>query len=320
MIFMPEEYTVEIISPTKKDEILKEIANRRLFIRKANIHGMCIEIITDEKDFKEAWEDNFKFMSDDVRPHGRVVAIKSEGDFIVQYEPISKTCFIHNCDYYGYVKSIALAVAADFLEDYYSIHSRFSIHGSCIDFNGHGIAMIAPSGTGKTTHSYGLLLCEGSKLVADDWFFVQITNNAVAYASEKNSYIRDDIGKNWHVFQPLVDNAKLDKYKRAIVSVEDVIGKDRLCESTTLKKIIILKRDFNDENILRKIEPREALLFLSKHDFCNPHQLVRDKRKIAMRLNFFNNLFKYTDVYMVNTIKDPDTTQAEIRKIVKEII
>jgi serine kinase of HPr protein (carbohydrate metabolism regulator) len=225
-----------------------------------------------------------------------------------------------NCDYYGYVKSIALAVAADFLEDYHSMTNRYSIHGSCIDINGQGIVMIAPSNTGKTTHSFGLLLYRNASLVSDDWLFVRLKKqNAIAYSSERNSYIRDDIGKNWKIFQQLVDNAVLDKKGRGIASVQDVIGLDRTRESTTIKTVLILKRDASDERIIYKLSPQEAIEYLSSHYYCNPYQLVMNERKIRLRTAFFGQLFSMVDVYMVNTVKPPDETQSEIRKLVDRI-
>ena len=75
----------------------------------------------------------------------------------VIYEPISKTPIILNCDYYGWVKSLALALTADFFEEYHSEHRRYSVHGSLVDKKGHGLAIMGPSGSGKTTLTYGLL-------------------------------------------------------------------------------------------------------------------------------------------------------------------
>lgn len=318
---MPDIYEFEMITPEKKDELLDGM-DEKINIEKAYIHGMCIELITDIKEFKEFWQDNFHHISEHIRPHGRVIAIShpSYGKSKFLYEPASKTCFVMNCDYYGYVKSIALAVAADFLEDYHSLTNRHSIHGSCIDINGQGLVIIAPSNTGKTTHSFGLLLYKNASLVSDDWLFVRLKkSNAIAYSSERNSYIRDDIGKNWKIFQPLVDNAILDKKGRGIANVQDVIGMDRTRETTTIKSVFILKRDDSDERIIHKMAADDAIEYLSKHHFCNPYQLVTDKRKISLRTNFFRRLFGMVDVYMVNTTKPPDETQAEIRKLVDEI-
>jgi len=51
------------------------------------------------------------------------------------------------------------------------------------------------------------------------------------------------------------------------------------------------------------------------HDFCNPHQLVKDDRKMELRKDFFRRYFKQTDVYLVNTTGTPQATQAEIRAV-----
>lgn len=330
---MDETYPVKIITPSEKDELLDKIISRKLYDKKASIHGMCIELITDEKEFKESWEDNFRSMGDEVRPHGRVVAVNSpdekdkneiQKDFVsnsdefknkAYYEPVSKTSFLLNCDYYGYVKSFALAVAADFLEDYHSIHKRFSIHGSCIDFDGRGMVLIAPSGTGKTTHSFGLLLKKSASLVADDWIFVKLVPKPLAYASEKNCYIRKDIGDDFQVFKKLVDSTKLDSKKRGMADIEDVIGHNKRRHSTIVRVVMIMKRDKEDTSIIREISTDEAISYLSRHNFCNPYQFVNDARKIRMRTDFFRKFLDTTKVYMLNTISTIEETQKEIRKI-----
>jgi hypothetical protein len=257
-------------------------------------------------------------MSDHFRPHGRVVAVRDEtGKFRVLYEPASKTCFIINTDYYGWVKSLALGVAADFLEEYVSIHSRFSVHGSCIDFSGRGVAIIAPSGTGKTTHSFGILFLDNAKLVSDDWFFVKLTrDDAVAYASERNSYIRDDIGEIWETFRPMVNETKLDSRRRGVANVEDALGGFKRRSQTIVKKIIILKRDAIDRNVVAKMSVDGAMKYLIDASYCNPHQLVNDSRKQKLRETFFRSWLSMCDIYIVNTAGPVDFVHAEVRKIV----
>ncbi len=314
------DYTYEIITPEEKDELLKGNIKKLVFDRKANIHGICIELLTDDKDFKEMWEDNFYYMGEEIRPHGRIVAIRDEKNPAVRvlYEPASKTCFILNADYYGWIKSFALGVAADFLEEYVSIHSRFSVHGSCIDFSGRGIALIATSGTGKTTHSFGLLLLDRAKLISDDWFFVKLSgDDVIAYSSERNSYITDDIGKFWKIFQPLVDKTKLDKRGRGVANVEDVVGGFKKRRLTVVKKIVILKRDADDETIIRKMTPEEAVEYLASVNLCNPYQMVRDERKLKLRKEFFLQMFRNTEVYLFNTFRPVEETHKEVRKLVE---
>jgi hypothetical protein len=117
-------YDVKIITPSEKDRMFDELNVKVLYERKANIHGACVKLLTDNEEFKEEWEDNFKFMNEDIRPHTKIFSVEDGGDLQVLYEPVSKTCIIKNCDYYGWIKSIALAAISDFFEEYHSEHRR----------------------------------------------------------------------------------------------------------------------------------------------------------------------------------------------------
>jgi len=86
---------------------------------------------------------------------------------------------------------------------------------------------------------------------------------------------------------------------------------------TTMRKVLILKRDPADSRLVGRLGADEALEFLVEHDFCNPHQLVRNERKMRMRREFFRKLFEHTEVYLVNTVEPPHRTHAEIVKIVR---
>ena len=309
-------YQVLLITPDKKDELLEKLKDKVFYEKKAELAGTCIKLNTDNHEFKDMWSDNFKQMSDYIRPHGRVFALSDDEEFRVLYEPVSKTCFIFNSDYYGWVKSLALAVAGDFLEEYVSIHSRYSVHGAAIDFKGRGVSIIAPSGMGKTTHSYGLLLKKGARLVSDDWYYTRILGEIVlARASERNCYIREDIASIYPEFEALVKTKKLDKRGRTIADIRHVLGVSRAKDETCIEKVMFLKRDQEDE-LYYSMSPQEALDYIVENDFCNPHQLVRDERKLRIRKNFFKEYFDRVETYMVNTVTPPHETQSNIRKIV----
>ncbi|MCD6331203.1 MAG: hypothetical protein J7L80_03270 [Thermoplasmata archaeon] len=312
-------YKIRLISPQQKDDLIETFKEKIFYERKANIAGLCIKLLTDSSKFKEMWDDNFQSMSEYIRPHGRIFALKTGGKEEFLYEPVSKTCFILNCNYYGYVKSLALAVAGDFLEEYHSIHSRYSVHGALVDYKGKGTALIAPSGVGKTTHSYGLILMKNVRLVADDWFFARIIGDEIeAIASEKNCYIRADLAKDWKEYEKLIEGTELDEKGRAVVNVRRILGDGIMKEFTTLQKVVLMKRDRKDKEMFREIDEKEALDFMIKNDFCNPHQLVRDKRKIEKRKRFFEEMFKRVKIYMVNTIGSIKENQEMIRKVVKK--
>lgn len=308
------EYEVEIIKPEVGQELSDELAKKVRYELKANIHGACVKLLTDNKDFKNEWEDNFKFMNEDVRPHSKIFSIGEGGDLQVMYDPIGKVSILKNVDYYGWVKSIALATISDFFEDYHSIHRRYSVHGSAVDYMGHAIAMIGPPGKGKSTLTYGLLQNENFNYISDDWFFVRLFNNAaVLYSSEKNSYIRDDISVVWKVFAPEIERVKLDKKGRGIADVNTLFN-GRIRESSTLKTVVLLERNKKNPPF-RKLSHDEALQYMLENDFCNPHQLIRDERKFKLRTEFFRELFSKQDVYLLNTIETPEESIDRIKNI-----
>jgi hypothetical protein len=309
-------YEVEIIKPEKKEEIFPEIVNKVRYERKANIHGACVKLLTDNYDFKEEWEDNFKFMNEDIRPHSKIFSIEDGGKLQVMYEPVSGTCIIKNCDYYGWIKSIALAAVSDFFEEYHSVHRRYSVHGSVVDYSGHATALIGPPATGKTTLTYGLLQDDDVNYVSDDWFFSRLFDNAVVvYSSEKNSYIRGDVAEVWKGFAAEVNRVKLDVKGRGIADVNTLFD-GRIRESSTLKTVVLLERDANKPPF-RKLDADEAVDFMVKKDFCNPHQLVRNERKFQLRQNFFKEIFSKLDVYLLNTIETPEESLFRIKNLVK---
>ena len=86
--------------------------------------------------------------------------------------------------------------------------------------------------------------------------------------------------------------------------------------NATLRYVILLKRDHDDANVCRELTPDEALEYLSQHDLCNPHQIVRDEFRNSLRRGFLRKLFGQCRTFMVNTIRSPQETQAEIAKIV----
>ncbi len=306
-----DSYEVELINPQKKDELFQEVVDKVKFERKANIHGACVKLLTDNHDFKEEWEDNFKFMSEDIRPHAKVFSIEDYDDLRVMYEPLSKTCIIKNTDYYGWIKSIALAAISDFFEEYHSVHRRYSVHGSIVDYYGHGMAIIGLPGTGKTTLTYGLLQEDEFNYISDDWFFTRLFDNGVVvYSSEKNSYIRDDIANVWKSFSFLLKQVKLDPHSRGIVDV-NTLFKERVRESSTLKSVVLLERN-PDNPIFRDVNVHEAVDFMVEKDFCNPHQLVRNDRKFNLRKKFFQELFSKVNVHILNTIEKPGESLSRI--------
>ncbi len=313
---MASEYKVELISPTVKEKLMAEIYSPQLYERKAVIHGTCVKLFTDSHDFKDMWEDNFDLMPDWIRPHARLFAVKcGRRKLRVRYEPASKTVIVQGCDYYGWIKSIALALVADFLEDFSSEHRRYSVHGSFIDMHGRGVAIIGPSGSGKTTLTYGLLLDRRYNFLTDDWFFVRLADSdTLVYSSEKNSYIRGDLVKSWPEYRERLKGIRKDARERAIVDVRRLAGGDRIRTDSALAVTVMLTRDRSLPPVT-KLTPKEALAFMLKNDFCNPHQLVRSRKKMAKRREFFSEFFSRAPVWLLNTIETPQQSLDRLKKL-----
>ena len=240
---------------------------------------------------------------------------KSLGENQVYYDPQSRTGFLFNMDYYGWIKSLALSVAGDILEDN---HGIYSVHGACLDARGLGLCILGGSGAGKTTHTYGLLRSPRVRVVSDDWFYARIYGSEIlAYGSEKNFYIRADLADIWKEFSDLVEKAVFDEKGRAVVDLRWVIGKGRILPLTTLENVIILKRDASEGETVRELGGVEALAIMEANDYFNPHLLVHSDFKRHLRSRFFRALFARAKVHEVNTRGTPEESQRAIRDILK---
>ncbi len=308
-------YAVEIISMGLKEELVKKYADQVLYEIKSEIYGCCIKLLTGSFSVKNAWEESFYFASQNIRSHGRLYVLvdKTVGENQVYYDPQSKSSFLFNMDYYGWIKSLALSLAGDILED---DHGIYSVHGACLDLRGRGVCILGGSGAGKTTHTYGLLRSPKARVVSDDWFFARIFGEEIlAYGSEKNFYIRADLADIWKEFSRLVDKAVFDEKGRAVVDLRWVIGKGRILPLTTMENVILLKRDPGQEEMVRELDDKEALAILEKNGYYNPHLLVKSDFKRVLRSRFFEALFARAKVHEVNTRGTPEESQRAIREI-----
>ncbi|NPV62206.1 MAG: aldolase [Methanotrichaceae archaeon] len=311
-------YSVQLISQEEKEELAERYGKQVLFEIKSDIYGCCIKLLTGQSSAKSRWEENFYGAAYNIRSHGRMYVIKDPelGENQVRYDPQSKTCFLVNMDYYGWIKSLALSLAGDILEDE---HSIYSVHGACLDFSGKGLCILGGSGVGKTTHTYGLLRDPKVRVVSDDWFFVRIFGqDLLGYGSEKNFYIRADLADIWTEFSDLVKKASFDQKGRAVVDLRWVIGKGRILPLTTLENLIILTRNQEEKEMKRELEPSEALRALEDNGYFNPHLLVENDFKDNIRRRFFAALLSRTRIWQINTVGSPDESQRLIRECLKD--
>ena len=306
-------YRKEIITPEEREKLLENLGNNLPYGLKANISGVCIKLNTDIDYWADEWRRNWFPIMHTIHSHGRLFVRNIGGEETVKYDPLSNTAFLLDTDYYGYVKSVALAIAGDVMEEN---HDIYSIHGACLDVDGHGVSIIAPSGTGKTTTAYGLMRLKNVRFIGDDWHFFRFFNgDVIAYGSENESYIRADVGDVWHEYEKLVKIARFDNKDRAVVDISRIVGRGNIRDSVPLKHVILLKRDSRDREPVRKMDAEEALDYLVKNNFCNPHFLVQNERKLKLRKKAYGMLLKQTDVYLLNTIETPLQSHMRVRKI-----
>ncbi len=307
-------YRLVVIDGDRYDELMARVSALDYYTSKADIHGICIALSTENREHFEMWVDNFYHMSDSVRSHARIFCIDDPlTDLHAEYETSTRTMFLFNFDYYGWVKSIALGMAGNILEDSHSIHS---VHGAALEIDGVGVTLIAPSKTGKTTQSWGLLRDGRAHLITDDWYFVSLgRDRPLAQGSEKNCYIDADIGDVWGEYKPLVDKVRFDQKGRGIGNIRWIAGDDAMAPDARMGYIFLLERDPSVAPGAREIPAEEAFEYLDSNGFCNPHQLLFDDRRVRSRKEFFRRYLESCETFMVNTTMPPEETQAEIRRI-----
>lgn len=147
------------------------------------IHGVRVRATTNSQHLYDFWADNWYSLSEwknitgqapPSEPRVKVYAlhgVKSEQE-AAYYSHDSNTIAFFNTSYYGQLKSWVLGAVGRILAAEYGIHS---IHGACVEKDGKGVLYIAPTGTGKSTSSYGLMDYPKTRFHSDDWVYVRYT-------------------------------------------------------------------------------------------------------------------------------------------------
>jgi hypothetical protein len=271
------------ISPAKLDELLQR-ARRflnydELYSWDANINGIIVRLITNSWHQYDFWVENWwpGPNDDSVKPHAFIYSVQgvpNEKPF-AYYGAARDTAVFINTEYYGQCKSWALGIAAKILEERFHTHS---IHGACAEIDGRGVAIVAPTGTGKTTQVNKLFQHPKGKVIGDDWIYIKIpTENKVqsliVTQPERKLYIRTENALTEEWLRPILDRCKcenvctnrqecthppgeecgfdmgLDKCywgfpnARAMLPREWMKGTDKVGDRATLKLIVLLRRD-----------------------------------------------------------------------------
>jgi hypothetical protein len=311
----------------------------------ANIHGIIVKLKTDSFHLYDFWVENWFSAprTHTVMPHGLIYAVNG----VPGYEPSAyynhetRTAIFVNTEYYGQCKSWALGIAADILETQHNVHS---IHGSCAVVYGKGIVLIAPTGTGKSTHTWGLMQLPDGKIHSDDWIFTTYKKGlAMADISERKFYLRTDMVTSFPNLEPMLRRSRCENVKdddftsfgnsRALLDPEWIAGPDKFVERAVVKSVVLLRRDPTSPPEL-KLDVDSALEILEEgkyqilsgagdnvgefgyEPYYNPYLLVRRHPK---QKEFFKKLFTAASCHILNTgVETVEQTQERIRRIAKE--
>jgi len=167
------------------------------------IHGVRVRATTNSPHLYDFWVDNWYSpeewqavtgMAPPAQPQVTVIAMGDVADQLeaAYYSRASSTIVFFNTAYYGQLKSWVLGAVGRVLAGEWGIHS---IHGACAEKDGRGILYIAPTGTGKSTSSYGMVEYPHTRFHSDDWVYVRYT-----YA--------DRDGRRVHPLRVTVDGAE----------------------------------------------------------------------------------------------------------------
>jgi hypothetical protein len=166
------------------EHIVRQAGKEPLVLHDVVIHGVRVRAITNSPHLAEFWVANWYDPEEwhritglipPVRPQVTVYALGGVSDQqeAAYYSRRTSTIVFFNTSYYGQLKSWVLGAVGRVLAEESGIHS---IHGACVEKGGRGILYIAPTGTGKSTSSYGLQATyPDARFHSDDWVYVRYT-------------------------------------------------------------------------------------------------------------------------------------------------
>ncbi len=181
----------------------KKLAAGASYRSKANLNDVTVEFWGNSQHQYDFWKLNWWDADAEKLPEARIFSAFGVNGVepSAYYCPETNESVFFNTEYYGQCKSWALGMAAAVLEDKRNTHS---IHGACVDVNGQGVIIVAPTGTGKTTQSFKLMELSGGRIVGDDWVYIDHEEgNRLGYLigrqPEKSLYMRTEtqLTKSW---------------------------------------------------------------------------------------------------------------------------
>lgn len=271
----------------------EKLENSKAYTSDADINGICVRLITNSLHQFDFWTENW---NRGKKPNPDAVIYSVNG--IDGQKPFAKYCgeldtavFV-NTEYYGQCKSWALGMASKIMEAD-GIHS---IHAASAVYDGKGLIIVAPTGTGKTTQTAMIFRSGKGRLIGDDWTHIdQRKRDMAAIQPEKKLYIRTENAKEQKWLIPVLQKSKCENVitkrgdcshekgepcgfdlgmdccfwgfanARAIVD-RHVLASGMVAEQANLDLIVLLRRD-NKSPAYEELDPDKAIEILKSGEY-----------------------------------------------------
>ncbi len=192
----------------------------KIFQSDVIIHGIRVRATTNSPHLIKFWRMNW-FSPDEWKgltsmppeEEPRIIVYSLTGvadeEEAAYYSRSTDTIIFFNTSYYGQLKSWVLGAVGRILAREFGIHS---IHGACVTRDDRGVLYIAPTGTGKSTSSYGLMQFDGTRFHSDDWVYVRYAYSTKDGKKVSPLSLEDRIGvvANGYQVYRWLDNEKTD--------------------------------------------------------------------------------------------------------------
>lgn len=296
---------VNQIAPDMRDALVAEansvISYDNYSEWNVNIGGVVLKLATNSPHLIDFWTENWypSPLESDLEPHGMIFGVKDAPgrEASTFYNPDTRTGFIFNSAFYPQLRSLALGMADD-------IAARSAdaclLSGACLDINGKGIFLIAPPGTGGSTHLSSLLRRKETRLHSLDSFMLRWAGGVpIADSLERKMMIPTDLSENIPELARLFYRCKMEnvitdrdkcevenctsknncplekgepacfiasKKSTALVDPYWIGGTDKHLKRTVISQIVLLKRDTVDPKI-NKPNQETALRLIEEGGF-----------------------------------------------------
>lgn len=178
----------------------------------AAIAGAVVQLRTNSPHLADFYQENFypAPLESDLEPHALIYAVKdAPGREASSYlSPESGTAFVFNTAYYGQVRSVALALAA---EQAGRTSGALLAHCAALDRDGKGILVWSGAASGRTAVLAAAMREEGVRLVASDSLLLRSSAaGPVADLPERKLYLKAKWARHFSELDKLLERCKLE--------------------------------------------------------------------------------------------------------------